>query len=117
MKDYNTITADLLKNAPYGIDCYVSNVSYADALHDIHCTGDAVQRIFPCSNGDGGMAFTDTEFNYVYAIPVHLVVKELFDGLSGILDYQDSKFARAALGSTFNTLLAIEGLDTAHPFD
>ena len=39
MRDYNTITAGLLKNAPHGIDCYVSNVSYADALHDIHCTG------------------------------------------------------------------------------
>ena len=52
MRDYNTITAGLLKNAPHGIDCYVSNVSYVDAMQDIHCTGDAVKRIFPCSNGD-----------------------------------------------------------------
>ena len=117
MKDYNTITAELLENAPHGIDCYVSNVSYADALQDIHCTGDAVKRIFPCSNGAGGMSFTDTEFDYAYVIPVHLVVKELLDGLNEILDYQDSEFAKAALGSTFNTLLAIEGLDTTNPFD
>ena len=45
MKDYNTITADLLKNATHGIDCYVSNASYADALHDIHYTGDTVKRM------------------------------------------------------------------------
>ena len=88
MKDYNTITADLLKNAPHGIDCYVSNVSYAEALHDIHCTGDAVKRIFACSNGAGGMTFTDTEFDYVYVIPVHLVVKELFDGCVSFIERQ-----------------------------
>ena len=117
MKDYNTITAELLKNAYNGIDCYVSNVSYEDALHDIHCTGDAVKRvIFHLCEGKIN-AFTDGEADYSYVIPVHLVVKELFDGLNGILDYQDSEFAKAALGSTFNTLLAIEGLDTAGHFD
>lgn len=87
MKDYNTITAELIKNAPHGIDCYVSNVSYADALQDIHCTGDAVKRIFPCSNGAGGMAFTDTEVDWKYIIPVHLVVKELFDGCVSLIEY------------------------------
>ena len=88
MKDYNTITAELLKNAPNGIDCYVSNVSYEDALRDIHCTGDAVTRIFHCSNGAGGVRFTDTKFDFAYVIPVHLVVKELFDGCISLLERQ-----------------------------
>lgn len=118
MKDYNTITAELLKNAPHGIDCYVSNVSYEDALQDIHCTGDAVRNIIQVG-WDNVQVFWDFDIvsDWKYVIPVHLVVRELFDGLNEILDYQDSEFARAALGSTFNTLLAIEGLVVSSPFD
>lgn len=119
MKDYNTITADLLKNAPHGIDCYVSNVSYAEALQDIHCTGDAVRRVKYWGKDSAGehMLWDGDDMAWTYVVPVHLVVKELLDGLNGILDYQDSEFAKSALGSTFNTLLAIEGLDTTNPFD
>jgi len=119
MKDYNTITAELLKNASHGIDCYVSNVSYEDALQDIHCTGDAVRRMLYCGRACTGehMMWDKNDRAWRYVIPVHLVVKELFDGLNEILDYQDSEFAKAALGSTFNTLLAIEWLDTTNPFD
>ena len=118
MKDYNTITAELLKKSPNGIDCYVSNVSYEDALQDIHCTGDAVRNIIQVG-WNNVQVFWDSDIvnDWKYVIPVHLVVKELLDGLNEILDYQDSEFAKAALGNTFNTLLAIEGLDTARPFD
>lgn len=88
MKDYNTITAELLKKSPNGIDCYVSNVSYEDALQDIHCTGDAVRRIvFHLREGKIN-AFTDGEEDYKYVIPVHLVVKELFDGCGSLLERQ-----------------------------
>ena len=87
MKDYNTITADLLKNAPHGIDCYVSNVSYADALHDIHCIGDAVKRIIRAGRNNVQVFWgSDTKFDYTYVIPVHLVVKELFDGSVSIIE-------------------------------
>ena len=86
MKDYNTITADLLKNAPHGIDCYVSNVSYADALHDIHCTGDAVRRIIRAGWNNVQVFWDSDKVNdWKYVIPVHLVVKELFDGARALL--------------------------------
>ena len=85
MKDYNTITADLLKNATHGIDCYVSNASYAEALHDIHCTGDAVKRITDCGSTSGW--FYDTACKaHVYVIPVHLVVEQLAQATNEVLD-------------------------------
>ena len=89
MKDYNTITAELLKNAPHGIDCYVSNVSYADALQDIHYTGDAVRRVINCHQLPSGQwVFFNTVGGQsdLYVIPVHLAVKELFDGCSSLLE-------------------------------
>lgn len=87
MKDYNTITADLLKNAPHGVDCYVSNVSYADALRDIHCTGDAVKRVIR-AGWNNVQVFWDSDIvnDWKYVIPVHLVVKELFDGCGSLLE-------------------------------
>lgn len=90
MKDYNTITADLLKNAPHGIDCYVSNVSYADALHDIHCTGDAVKRMKYWGKDGAGehMLWDGNDRAWKYFIPVHLVVKALFDGCVSFIERQ-----------------------------
>lgn len=91
MKDYNTITAELLKNAPHGIDCYVSNVSYADALYDIHCTGDAVRRVIDCRQllcGTWQFSNTVGGESKRYVIPVHLAVKELFDGCYSLLERQ-----------------------------
>ena len=89
MKDYNTITAELLKNAPHGIDCYVSNVSYADALQDIHCTGDAVELIIGSHQLSSGqwVFFNNVGVqSHLYTIPVHLVVKELLDGCGSLLE-------------------------------
>ena len=87
MKDYNTITADLLKNAPHGIDCYVSNVSYADALHDIHCTGDAVKRVIR-TGWNNEQVFWDSDIvnDWKYVIPVHLVVEQLAQATNEPLD-------------------------------
>ena len=88
MREYNTITADLLKNAPHGIDCYVSNVSYADALHDIHCTGDAVKRMKYCGKDSAGehMLWDGNDRAWKYVIPVHLVVEQLAQATSELLD-------------------------------
>lgn len=88
MKDYNTITADLLKNAPHGIDCYVSNVSYADALHDIHCTGDAVKRMKYWGKDSAGehMLWDKSDTAWKYVIPVHLIVEQLAQATNELID-------------------------------
>ena len=88
MKDYNTITAYLLKNAPHGIDCYVSNVSYADALHDIHCTGDAVKRMKYWGKDSAGehILWDGNDRAWKYVIPVHLVVEQLAQATNELLD-------------------------------
>ena len=88
MKDYNTIIAELLENAPHGIDCYVSNVSYADALQDIHCTGDAVRRMLYWGRACTGehMMWDKNDRAWKYVIPVHLVVKELVNGCGSLLE-------------------------------
>jgi len=88
MKDYNTITAELLKKSPKGIDCYVSNVSYEDALQDIHCTGDAVRRMLYWGRACTGehMMWDKNDRAWKYVIPVHLVVREIFDGCVNLIE-------------------------------
>jgi len=92
MKDYNAITAELLKKSPNGIDCYVSNVSYADALQDIHCTGDAVKRMKYWGEDSAGehVLWDKSDRAWKYVIPVHLVVKELVSGCIDLYNRIDS---------------------------
>ena len=65
-------------------------MSYADALHDIHCTGDAVRRMKYWGRDSAGepMLWDKSDTAWKYVIPVHLVAKELFDGCSSLLERQ-----------------------------